>query len=90
MKNILLLSLLSVFLVGCKSLYNPNLTNKTKIEIPEEIRHGECEKDRALLAGNTSRDLVNYAASLIDHIEQCKIEKASLINQIDKINGELK
>ena len=56
MKNVLLLSLLSVCLLGCKSLYNPNLTSKTKIEIPEEIRHGECEKDRALLTGNTSRD----------------------------------
>lgn len=86
-KKILQLSLIAFIIAGCSAHKSP--IKPPQITIPKNIQTGECERKITELKGNSARELVLYASSLIDKVKYCRLEKASIIKQIQKYNEEI-
>lgn len=79
---LIILCVLSI-VTGCANL---NFRNLNAINIPDNIRYGECEKEIPELKGETSRDLINLSIDTVDKISFCRMEKNILIKYIDEYN----
>ena len=59
---------------------------QSKIEAPEVLRRGHCEKPIYRLKNGTAREVMIFANSLVDQVHFCRKEKAALVTIIDTHN----
>lgn len=82
----LFIALLLSMGTGCSSFL---VKEFRAINIPDNIRNGECEKGIPELSGPTARELVELSTTSIDKIAYCRLEKRLLIKYIDEYNSKI-
>lgn len=78
---------IAVALSACSLVQKEKYVSYTKIEVPAELNEKSvCDKEVDPIKGTTGRDLMRFVDRALNKIEICRVEKAALIDLINKAN----